>query len=78
MIGPSIARPAVPAQFEPVVMRPARSCYRPAQREDEDALTQAVIELAGLWALRLPPDRDPATASRLAGGQGPGGAYLAS
>ena len=53
--------------------------YQPTQREDEDALTRAIIAAGQpVWTLRLSPDHGAAEARRLAGGQGPGRAHLAS
>ena len=53
--------------------------YRPTQREDEDALTQAIIQLASQYG-RYGYRRITALlqAGRLAGWQGPGGENLAS
>ena len=53
--------------------------YHAIQREDEDALTQAIILLAsqyGRYGYR--PNHGVAEAGRLAGRQGSRGAYLAS
>ena len=53
--------------------------YRPTQREDEDALTQAIVELASQYG-RYGYRRITALlqAGRLEGRQGPGRANLAS
>ena len=53
--------------------------YQPTQREDEDALTRAIVALASQYG-RYGYRRITALlqAGRLASGQGPGGAHLAS
>jgi hypothetical protein len=51
--------------------------YRAIGREDEDALTQAIVQLAST-AVMATPDHGVTTASGLAGRQGPRGAHLAS
>ncbi len=53
--------------------------YRAIRREDEEALTQAIVQLASQYGrYGLSPDHGVAQASGLAGGQGSRGAYLAS
>ena len=53
--------------------------YRAIRREDEDALTQAIVRACQpVRSLRISPDHGAAQASRMAGGQGSRGAYLAS
>jgi hypothetical protein len=51
--------------------------YQLTQREDEDALTEAIVELASQYG-RYGYRRITALLKRLAGWQGPGGAHLAS
>jgi putative transposase len=56
----------------------ARTAYRPTPREDEDALTRAIIDLASQYGrLRVSPDHGAASGRRLACEQGPRGAHLA-
>ena len=46
--------------------------YRPTQREDEDALTRAIVAQPASMDVRLSPDHGSAEKVRLASGQGPG------
>ena len=53
--------------------------YQLTQREDEDATDPGHRGVGQpVWTLRLSPDHGAAAAGRLAGGQGPGRAHLAS
>jgi hypothetical protein len=52
--------------------------YVPTVRADEEALTRAIVILARVRPLRLPPHLPLFCRSQVACGQGPGSAHLAS